>query len=220
MLLEICVDNFQSAINAEKGGADRIELCAALSEDGLTPSIGFAKQCVEQLSIPVFAMIRPRSGDFCYTPEEVQIMMDDIHHMKSIGVHGLVMGVLRKDRQIDEVVMKQLVQAAKPLPITFHRAFDITPDPYSALNTLINLQIDRVLTSGQQAKAIDGISLLSELVQQSDGRIIIMPGAGINRSNIKMLLSSGASEYHGSARTNPSNISDVEEIEAIKHQLH
>jgi len=134
-LLEICVDNWQSAVNAETGGADRIELCSALSEDGLTPSIGFAKKCVEDLSIPIFPMIRPRKGDFNYSKEEIQIMIEDIHQLKAAGVHGIVVGVLQKDRQINEIALRRFINAARPLPVTFHRAFDYTIDPYNALNT-------------------------------------------------------------------------------------
>jgi len=218
-ILEICVDNWESAVNAEKGGADRIELCSALSEDGLTPSIGFAKQCVQELSIPIFPMIRPRSGNFHYSKDELLIMVEDILQMKAIGVHGIVVGILQKDRQIDEIAMRRMINASRPLPVTFHRAFDETPDPYSALNTLINLQIDRVLTSGQQPKAIEGIDLLGELVKQSAGRIVIMPGSGVKSTNISKLLPSEANEYHGSARPSGSEYTDIEEVQKIKSIL-
>jgi len=201
-LLEICVDNWKSAKNAEDGGADRIELCSALSEDGLTPSIGFAKKCVEELSIPIFPMIRPRKGDFHYCKEEIQVMIEDIQQLKSVGVHGIVVGILQKDRQIDEIAMRRMINAARPLPVTFHRAFDYTPDPYNALHTLINLKVDRVLTSGQQKTALEGKEILKELVAQAAGRIVIMPGA--------------AEEYHGSARPSGSLFTDVEEVRKIK----
>jgi copper homeostasis protein len=218
-ILEICVDNWQSAVNAQDGGADRIELCSALSEDGLTPSLGFAKLCVEVLSIPIFAMIRPRSGDFHYSKEELHIMIEDIQQMKAIGVHGIVVGILQKDKQIDEIAMRRMINAAKPLPVTFHRAFDYTPDPYDALNTLMNLQIERVLTSGQEPKAIEGVDLLSELITQSSGRIIIMPGSGVKSANIRKLMNTGANEYHGSARASGSPTTNVEEVRKIKSIL-
>lgn len=218
-LLEICVDTFESAKNAELGGADRIELCAALSEDGLTPSIGFAKQCVDLLSIPVFPMIRPRAGDFVYSKEELQIMVEDIKQFKKIGVHGIVSGVLQRDRQIDEIALRRLINAAKPLPFTFHRAFDYTIDPYNALNTLMRLQVDRVLTSGQKATAMDGQELLTELVEQADGGIIIMPGSGIKSSNIEVLLGTNAVEFHGSARPAGQSQTDIEEVRRLKAYL-
>lgn len=218
-LLEICVDNWQSAVNAETGGADRIELCSALSEDGLTPSIGFAKKCVEDLSIPIFPMIRPRKGDFNYSKEEIQIMIEDIHQLKAAGVHGIVVGVLQKDRQINEIALRRFINAARPLPVTFHRAFDYTIDPYNALNTLINLKIERVLTSGQQKTAVEGKEMLKELVDQAAGQIVIMPGSGIKSSNISELVETGALEYHGSARPSGSLHTDVDEVLKIKELM-
>jgi len=215
-LLEICVDNWQSAKNAAEGGADRIELCSALSEDGLTPSIGFAKYCVEHLSIPIFPMIRPRSGDFHYSKAELLIMLEDIHRLKKVGVHGIVVGVLQNDRQIDEIAMRRLINASRPLSVTFHRAFDYTPDPYNALNTLMNLKVERVLTSGQKNTAIEGKEILKELVDQAADRIIIMPGAGVKSSNISELIETGAAEYHGSARPSSEPHTSVDEVRMIR----
>ncbi len=219
MLLEICVDSFESAKNAELGGADRIELCAALSEDGLTPSIGFAKQCVEQLSVDVYPMIRPRQGGFVYAKEELQIMLEDIRQFKSIGVHGIVFGVLNSDGQIDEIAMRRLINAAKPLPITFHRAFDQTTNAIESLDKLIELKVNRVLTSGQETTALEGLELLKELVKHAKGRISIMPGSGLKSSNIEQLLSSGALEYHGSARIPGLHTTNIEEVRKIKSNL-
>ncbi len=219
MILEICVDSFQSAKNAELGGADRIELCAALSEDGLTPSLGFAKLCVKLLSLEVYPMVRPRQGDFVYSKEELQIMIEDIRRFKAIGVHGIVVGVLQKNGRIHEVAMRRMINAARPLPVTFHRAFDHTPDPIKALDTLIDLKIDRVLTSGQQPTAMEGIDVLAQLVKHASQRIIIMPGSGVRSSNISDLLKSHATEYHGSARLKGSIEANVEEVKSIKTLL-
>lgn len=213
-LLEICIDDLQSGLNAEVGGADRIELCSALDQDGLTPSIEFAKTCLDRLSIPIFPMIRLRAGDFVYNDDELQDMISDIHQFKSLGVHGLVFGVLQKDGQIDKNATAKLVEAAKPLPVTFHRAFDQTPDPFSALRTLIELNIDRVLTSGQQQTALEGKPILTDLIEQAGDRIIIMPGAGVNSGNIEELLETDAYEFHGSLRagTTETNVEEVRKV--------
>jgi len=216
-LLEICIDDLQSGLNAEEGGADRIELCSALDQDGLSPSFELAQTCLDRLTIPIFPMIRPRGGDFVYSDEEIKSMIEDIHRFKAMGVHGLVFGVLQSDGQIDKRRTAQLIQAAAPLPITFHRAFDRTPDPFSALRTLIELDVDRVLTSGQKGTALEGKSLLSDLVEQASDQIIIMPGAGVSSGNIQELLETGAIEYHGALKAGrtKTNIEEVKKVASI-----
>lgn len=199
-LLEVCVDNVAGVHAAVAGGADRIELCAALSEGGLTPSAGFVQWACQTAPIPVMVMIRPRVGDFCYSEAELGVMMHDIVAAKAAGAAGVVFGCLREDRRIDGPATKRLLEAAAPLSVTFHRAFDLTPDPFTALDSLIRLGIPRLLTSGQAATAPAGQDLIRQLVTRSNDRIVILPGSGIQPDNIHALLQhTGAREYHASA---------------------
>ncbi len=200
-LLEVCVDSFASAFNAQQGGAARIELCSSLSEGGLTPSYGLIEVVRQQLSIDVFVLIRPRRGDFLYRREELEIIKKDIAAAKRLGANGVVLGVLKKDGRVDVEQMQQLIALAHPLPITFHRAFDVTPDPYQALDDLLQLGIPRLLTSGQQATALQGAGLICKLIQQAGKSMVIMPGSGVDEGNITTLMAAtGAHEYHASAR--------------------
>ena len=199
MLLEICASNYQSALNAEIAGAHRIELCTELAVGGLTPSYGLLKQVLDNLKIPVFVLIRPRSGNFTYTDEEFAIMKRDIVLCKELGSAGIVSGVLNKDQTIDSERTKQLVELSKPLPFTFHRAFDWTPNPSEALKILIDLDIERLLTSGQEASADKGIELLKQLKAKANHKITILPGGGINAQNAILFKDSGFSEIHASA---------------------
>jgi copper homeostasis protein len=197
MILEVCVNSAVSAIEAQKGGAARVELCENLPEGGCTPSAGSIFSAVKNLKIPVFVMIRPRGGDFCYSEEEFQIMKKDILMAKELGADGVVFGMLNPDGTIDRVRMGQLVSIARPLGITCHRAFDMTADPFAALEDLIELGVDRVLTSGQQKSAPEGAGLIRELVKRAQGRIIIMPGSGIREHNVVDLVQqTGVSEVH------------------------
>jgi len=199
--LEICVDSFASAVAAEKGGADRIELCSALSEGGLTPSAGLISKIVDMLKIDVFVLIRPRRGDFYYSAPEIAVMKQDIELVKELGAKGVVIGVLKKDGNINEESMQELIALARPMSITFHRAFDLTPDPFKALEELLDLRVDRLLTSGQQQGAEDGLELISQLVKRAGDKLRIMPGGGINENNIhKIKVTSGANEFHTSAK--------------------
>ncbi|MBR4130208.1 MAG: copper homeostasis protein CutC [Bacteroidaceae bacterium] len=200
--LEVCCADLQSVKAAIEGGAHRIELCRSLEVDGLTPSKAMMESAIS-LRIPVQVLIRPREGDFVYNEEEVQSMIRDIRLAKELGANGVVIGALRKDGTIDEETIRRLVDEAKGLSITFHRAFDVCSQPLEALEKIISLGCNRLLTSGQAASAEQGIPLLKQLVEQSAGRIIIMPGAGVNEKNARNILSAtGAHEIHGSLRRN------------------
>ena len=200
--LEVCCADLQSVRAAIEGGAHRIELCRSLEVDGLTPSRAMMESAIS-LGIPVQVLIRPREGDFVYNEEEVQSMIRDIRLAKQLGANGVVIGALRQDGTIDEETIRRLVDEAKGLNITFHRAFDVCSQPLDALEKIICLGCNRLLTSGQAASAEQGIPLLKQLVEQSAGRIIIMPGAGVNEKNARNILSkTGAHEIHGSLRRN------------------
>lgn len=201
-IIEVCANSAQSCVEAEAGGAARVELCAAIPEGGTTPSYGeimMARKLTHRIAIHV--LIRPRAGDFLYTEAEVGAMLHDIETAQSLRVQGVVLGCLTPDGDIDEPLLNRLIAAARPLSITFHRAFDVCRDPHHALESLIRHGIDRVLTSGQEATAVEGIPLLRELVQQADGHIIIMPGCGVRANNIARIeAETGAQEFHTSAR--------------------
>lgn len=199
MLLEICASNYQSAINAQEAGAHRIELCQELAVGGITPGYGLLKQVSEQLTIPVFALIRPRSGNFTYTDKEFDIITKDIQLCKKLGVAGIVSGVLLEDNTIDIERTRALVKLASPLSFTFHRAFDWVPNPIKALEQLITIGVDRILTSGQETSAEIGIDLLNKLKDQANGKIIVLPGGGINCTNAKKFADHGFDEIHASA---------------------
>ncbi len=202
MKLEIIGFNIESCIAAQEAGADRIELCDNPGEGGTTPSSGFIKAARKALHIDLYVMVRPRGGDFLYSDEEFQIMKDDIAACKTLGCDGVVFGMLTKDGNIDKVKCAKLIGYAYPLEVTFHRAFDRTVDPFKALEDIINIGCERILTSGQQPKAADGLPLLKELVEKAGDRIIIMPGSGITSQNIISIAESTAAiEFHSSAGT-------------------
>jgi len=195
--LEVCVNSTISAIEAQRGGADRVELCENMGDGGCTPSAGTIILAKEQLTIPVFVMIRPRGADFNYSDLEFEIMKSDIWMAKELGADGVVFGILLPDGRIDRKRMKVLVDLARPMGITCHRAFDMTRDPIEALDDLMELGIDRVLTSGQADSALEGAPLIRQLVQKAEGRIIIMPGHGIKEHNLKdVIQETGAQEFH------------------------
>ena len=185
MIIEVCAESYEYAVKAEKAGADRIELCKDLHLDGLTPNYESAKKTIKQLNIPVFILIRPRGGNFIYSNEEFELMKSDIVLFKEMGCKGIVSGVLNNDESIDIERTQELVELSKPLEFTFHRAFDTVKDPIEETENLIKLGIDRVLTSGQKEKAIEGLVLLEKLNNISNNRIIIMPGSGISKNNFK-----------------------------------
>jgi len=199
MLLEICANSLESSINAQQAGAHRIELCVELGVGGITPSFGMVEQVLAHVTIPVFVLIRPRSGHFCYTNSELTLMQSDIKTYKSMGCHGFVSGVLNRDHTINISAVKQLIIACDSLPFTFHRAFDWTPDPIKALDSLIYLGVNRLLTSGQAASAFEGLDSLITFKSHASTNLIIMPGAGIRIENILKFKAAGFSEIHTSA---------------------
>ncbi len=196
-LIEACTTSVTSAIEAQKGGAKRVELCDNLYEGGTTPGYGTIKTARELLTIKLNVMIRPRGQDFCYSDIEYQIMKEDIEVCKSLGADGIVLGILKPDGNIDVERTAKLIELARPMSVTFHRAFDMTPDPFKALEDIILTGADRILTSGQTDKAVDGAELIKKLVEKAGNRIIIMPGSGINEDNIlEFQQKTGAKEFH------------------------
>ena len=196
MIIEVCAESYEYAEKAEKAGANRIELCKDLHLDGLTPDYETAKRTINSLNIPVFILIRPRESDFIYSDEEFELMKSNIIKFKEMGCKGIVSGILNNDNTIDIKRTNELVNLSRPLEFTFHRAFDMVTDPLKELEKLIQLGVERVLTSGQKQKADKGIELLKELKKNSKDKIIIMPGSGINKSNIINFKS--FNEIHGS----------------------
>jgi copper homeostasis protein len=199
ILFEICVDSVEAALAAQEGGGDRVELCADLLEGGTTPSAGTVQLTLETLRIPVNVIIRPRGGDFCYSATEFEVMRRDIEMAKAWGANGVVIGILNPDGTVHVDRTRTLVEAARPLSVTFHRAFDVTRDPFEALETLIGLGIDRVLTTGQESSALEGLDLIAELVQRAGDRLIIMPGGIGERTAARIVAGSGAREFHFTA---------------------
>ena len=201
ILLECCVGSVESAVNAELGGAGRVELCAALELGGVTPSSAAIRLAKERIDIPLFVLVRPRGGDFHYSPVEVEVMKTDIAAARNLGADGIVLGILRKDGNVDVERTAELIEAAGGASITFHRAFDSTPDPLAALETLRELGVNRVLTTGGARRAEEGLAGLGKLVEAAAGRIGILPGGGINHENCRQVVEqTGAREIHvGSA---------------------
>lgn len=229
MKLEVCANSFQSAKNAQDADAHRIELCQELSVGGISPSYGLIEKVLNDLNIPTFVLIRPRSGNFVYTAEEFAIMKSDIEQCKVLGVHGIVSGVLNEDKSIDIARSKELLALTRPLPFTFHRAFDEVENPDEALEQLIELGVDRVLTSGQEKSAEKGISLLAHLNKQANGRITILAGGGVSSQNAAQFKAIGLKEIHASASVTlnqdnsmfgyPQTVSDLTQIKAILNAI-
>jgi copper homeostasis protein len=194
---EVCVDSAEAALAAQQGGADRVELCSDLLEGGLTPTHGTLKVARERLRIKIMSMVRPRGGDFCYSDVEFAVMREDLLAAKALGADGLVFGLLDPDGTIDRDRTRELVELARPLLVTFHRAFDMTRDPFEALDTLVALGIDRVLTSGQEPSVVEGLGLIGELVRRAAGRIVVMPGGGITARNVaRVIAEAGVKDVH------------------------
>ncbi len=197
--LEIVVDSLLGVQIASESGAQRVELCSSFVEGGITPSYGLIKLAAQQ-KIAVNVLVRPRAGDSVYSSFEVETILEDIHASQRAGANGVVIGALTSDSKIDLEVMKTLIVAARPLEITFHRAFDVVPDPLATLEELVNLGVHRILTSGQQLTAEMGLPLLKNLVDLARDRLIILPAAGINASNAKKIwTATGVTELHFSA---------------------
>lgn len=199
--VEICAASYQSALAAQLGGAHRIELCAALEIGGITPSYATIELVKQTLDIPVFVLIRPRGGDFCYTSQELQVMLKDIAICKTIGVDGIVSGALTTDGNIDLPSTKTLIQASENLPFTFHRAFDCCQNPFLAATQLEDLGVSRILSAGQQVSAIKGAKMLAKLIENFENKIIFLAGGGITPDNVSDLLQqTKATEIHLSAK--------------------
>lgn len=198
-LFEICVEGVDGALAAERGGADRVELCAGLLEGGLTPSLGAIRETLARLHIPVHVIVRPRGGDFLYTEAEFATMLRDVSAIRDEGAAGVVIGCLCPDGSVDEARTAALAAAARPLPVTFHRTFDMTPDPLAALDALIRCGIARVLTSGQRATAEAGLPLLRALVAHAAGRIVVMGCGALRPGTIAAVARAGLPELHFSA---------------------
>ena len=202
LLLEISVESLSSAVAAERGGAHRIELCEYLAVGGVTPSEQLMRDTRAAVKLPIFAMIRPRDEDFVYSGSELARMRDEISLAKSCGMDGLVFGILNPDDTINVQQTRELVGLARPLPVTFHRAFDVTPDLHTALESVIATGARRILTSGGKPSAFLGASVLGDLVRAANCRIKILPGAGINAANLSDIIRlTGASEFHSGLGT-------------------
>ena len=195
-LVEICVESASSAVEAERGGADRVELCFDRSIGGITPSPIETSQACRSLSIPVQILIRPRGGDFVHHAAEIETMRQQIIEAKMLGAAGVVLGVLRDDHTIDIEATRELVKLARPMSVTFHKAFDEAPEPITALDTLIDLGIERVLTSGHAPTAREGLACLAKLVEHANGRITIMAGGSLALDDIPALLAARLPEVH------------------------
>ena len=200
-IIEIATSDFLTTKSAVEGGADRIELCANLAEGGTTPSYAHIKKCREAFDIALFPIIRPRGGDFLYTKDEFEIMKNDIKLCNELGCEGIVIGLLNMDGTIDVARTSELIGLAYPMDVTFHRAFDRCKDPFVALEELIEIGCQRILTSGQKPTVSEGVELIAELNKKADDRIVIMPGSGVRKENIKMLAEkTSCIEFHSSLR--------------------
>ncbi len=199
--LEICANAFASALAAQAGGADRIELCENLGEGGCTPSFGTLSMTRDHLRIPLYVLIRPRAGDFLYDARETELMLRDVEQCRRLGCDGVVIGALDADGGVDLNVCRELIAAARGMGVTFHRAFDAARDPRQALEDIIALGCERVLTSGAATSAEQGGAAIAAAVRQSSGRIAVMAGAGISAGNVAALVAmTGVRQVHASAR--------------------
>jgi copper homeostasis protein len=208
MLFEICVEGIDGVVAAQEGGGDRVELCASLLEGGITPSFGTIRGALKLCYLPIHVILRPRGGDFLYSDAEFASMLDDAREMAKLNAAGIVIGCLTPDGRIDEVRMKALIEAAQPLSVTCHRAFDMTRDPEEALEALIRCGVHRVLTSGQRATAVEAIPLFKTLNERAAGRIIVMACGELDPDNIAQVKrETGLTEFHFAAlKTEPSGM--------------
>lgn len=200
MICEVVVYNIESALKAQEGGADRLELCDNPADGGTTPSLGTVEVVRQNVTMDVYVMIRPRGGDFVYSRYEFHAMKRDIFQFQKLGVDGFVFGILNSDGTLDKVRCRELIEKAKPLKCTCHRAFDMTRDPFEALDDCIEVGFERILTAGQRPKALEGVDLIRQLVESAGDRIKIMPGSGVNEQTVKEIVSrSRAREIHFSS---------------------
>lgn len=201
LVLEICADSVESAVAAEAGGAHRVELCSNLLEGGVTPSSGLIATVRDRVSIGIYVMIRPRGGDFCYSADEFEAMEQDVLTAKQLGADGIVIGILSEDGQIDLQRTRHLVDIARPLKVTFHRAFDMSNDLRKAMEDIITAGVDRVLTSGGEQTVESGVETLAKLIRAANDRVVIMAGGGITRTNVHGIIAkTGVREIHASVR--------------------
>jgi copper homeostasis protein len=201
MILEVCVDSVAAAVAAERGGAQRIELCSSLVEGGITPSPGLLAVVRSRVSLEIMAMIRPRGGDFLYSEEELEVMRNDIGHARELGADGIVLGLLDPYGRVDQERTRELVEQADPLPVTFHRAIDLCADPLECLEPIIATGATRILTSGAARSAVEGAACLRQLVAKAAGRIEIMAAGGITPATVhSVAASTGVREFHASLR--------------------
>lgn len=213
--LECCCTSVHDALEAEKGGASRIELCENLEVGGVTPSLALTKDVLSSVKIPVNILIRSRSGDFVFSDAEIDGMVDSISQFKQLGVNAIVVGALRLDGSVDVPAMRRLIDAARPLPVTFHRAFDVCSNPLEAFEEIKSLGCERLLTSGQEADSLTGAPLIAKLVAKSEGRITVLVGGGVRPSNIVQIEKiTGAVEFHSSSpgpdgRTSAATVSEL-----------
>lgn len=196
MTIEVCAYSLESCLNAQQAGAGRVELCGGLGEGGTTPSAGLISLVREKINIDLYVMIRPRGGDFVYDEDELAVMYRDIDMARQLGANGVVLGVLLPDGQVDIARTQALVQYAQPLGVTFHRAFDLTPDPARALEDVIATRAERILTSGQMPAAAEATELLTQLARQAGPRIEIMAGGGVSSANAQVLAATGVHALH------------------------
>ena len=200
MVIEICCSSVSSVKNAINYGANRIELCQDLRNDGITPSKRLLNSAIKISTKPINVLIRPRIGDFFYNSEEIKLIEYEIKQIKSLPINGIVIGILNRENDLPINVLKKLAQIIKPLDLTFHRAFDIVNNPIKSMNKLIEIGFDRILTSGQSDTAEKGLKMLLELKEKANGKISIMPGGGINENNCHIFLNNGFNEIHLSAK--------------------
>lgn len=206
MILEVCANSYKSAILAQKAGAQRIELCSELALGGVTPSHGLIEKVVQALDIPVFVLIRPRSGDFTYSDDEFDVMLRDIAYCRALKVAGIVSGVLQSNFTINQERTRLLVDAAGAMSFTFHRAFDWTSNAVKALQNLQKIGVDRILTSGHSKTALAGLLELKSLKEKASSQLKILPGGGINSKNVHHFVEAGFTEIHASASTTSSSL--------------
>ena len=198
MVKEACVGSYSEAVSAEKRGADRVELCDNLDVGGTTPSYGTIKTTVEKLKIPVFVMIRPRGGNFCYNKNEIEIMKKDIELCKALGVKGIVLGVLTKNDEIDYPLLKELIDLADPMEVTFHKAIDDLENPVLEIKKLAEIGVKRILSSGTKAKALDGKEILNKMIAEANDDITVIVAGGVTTDNFdKVSKEIVSTEYHG-----------------------